>query len=207
MAGGPLALCGEGQKEHLVNHSVDLLFGIALGIGLAAATGFRVFIPLLAAGLAARAGWVPLTESFAWLQSTPALVALGTAAVLETLAFYMPGLDHLLDVLAGPLAVIAGVLASASVMVDLPPEARWPIAVIAGGGIAAITKGTTAVIRAKSAAVTGGLGNPVVSTVETAGAATVAILAIIAPLLCLLAVIAIGVWAVRRLRRWRATRT
>jgi hypothetical protein len=190
-----------------VNHSVDLLFGIALGIGLAAATGFRVFIPLLAAGLAARAGWVPLTESFAWLQSTPALVALGTAAVLETLAFYMPGLDHLLDVLAGPLAVIAGVLASASVMVDLPPEARWPIAVIAGGGIAAITKGTTAVIRAKSAAVTGGLGNPVVSTVETAGAATVAILAIIAPLLCLLAVIAIGVWAVRRLRRWRATRT
>lgn len=198
---------GRGRKGHLVNHSVDLLFGIALGIGLAAATGFRVFIPLLVAGLAARAGWVPLTESFAWLQSTPALVALGTAAVLETLAFYIPGLDHLLDVLAGPLAVIAGVLASASVMVDLPPEARWPIAVIAGGGIAAITKGTTAVIRAKSAAVTGGLGNPVVSTVETAGAATIAILAIIAPLLCLLAVIAIGVWAVRRLRRWRATRS
>ena len=187
-----------------MNDSFDLLFSVALGIGLAAATGFRVFIPLLVAGLAARAGWVPLVESFAWLQSTPALVALSTAAVLEILAFYIPGLDHLLDVLAGPLAVIAGVVASASVMVDMPPELRWPIAVIAGGGVAALTKGATAVVRAKSAALTGGLGNPVVSTVETAGAATVSIVAIIAPLLCLAGVIAIVVWAVRRMRRLRA---
>jgi hypothetical protein len=187
-----------------VNDSFGLLFSVALGIGLAAATGFRVFVPLLVAGLAARAGWVPLIESFAWLQSTPALVALSSAAVLEILAFYIPGLDHLLDVLAGPLAVIAGVLASASVMVDMPPEVRWPIAVVAGGGIAALTKGATAVVRAKSAALTGGLGNPVVSTVETAGAATVSILAIAAPLLCLAGVIALFVWAVRRLRRSRA---
>lgn len=189
-----------------MDHTFDLLFSIALGIGLAAATGFRVFIPLLVAGLAARAGWLPLTESFTWLQSTPALVALGTAAVLETLAFYIPGLDHLLDVLAGPLAVIAGVVASVAVMVDVPPEIRWPIAVIAGGGIAALTKGTTAVVRTKTAAVTGGLGNPVVSTAETAGAATVSILAIIAPLLCLFGAIVIVVWAIRRLRRSRATR-
>jgi hypothetical protein len=188
-----------------VADSFDLLFSVALGIGLAAAAGFRVFIPLLVAGLAARAGWLPLTESFAWLQSTPALVALGTAAVLETLAFYIPGLDHLLDVLAGPLAVVAGVVASVSVMVDVPPEIRWPIAVIAGGGIAALTKGTTALIRAKTAAMTGGLGNPVVSTAETAGAATVSILAIVAPLICLLVAIAIVVWAVRRLRRSRSS--
>ena len=187
-----------------MSDSFGLLFSVALGIGLAAATGFRVFVPLLVAGLAARAGWVPLTESFAWLQSTPALVALSSAAVLEILAFYIPGLDHLLDVMAAPLAVIAGVLASASVMVDMPPEVRWPIAVIAGGGIAALTKGATAVVRAKSAALTGGLGNPVVSTAETAGAATVSILAIIAPLLCLAGVIAVAVWAVRRLRRSRA---
>jgi hypothetical protein len=187
-----------------VSDSLGLLFSVAIGIGLAAATGFRVFVPLLVAGVAARAGWVPLTESFAWLQSTPALVALSTAAVLEIFAFYLPGLDHLLDVLAGPLAVIAGVLASASVMVDMPPEVRWPIAVIAGGGIAALTKGAAAVVRAKSAALTGGLGNPVVSTVETAGAATVSILAIVAPVICLAGVIAIVVWAVRRLRRSRA---
>jgi hypothetical protein len=189
-----------------VNHSLDLLFSVALGIGLAAATGFRVFIPLLVAGLAARAGWLPLTDSFVWLQSTPALVAFGTAAVLETLAFYIPGLDHLLDVLAGPLAVIAGILASVSVMVDVPPEIRWPIAVIAGGGIAALTKGTSAVIRAKTAALTGGLGNPVVSSVETAGAATVSIVAIVAPLLCFVGVIVVVVWGLRRLHRITSSR-
>jgi hypothetical protein len=189
-----------------VNHSLDLLFSVALGIGLAAATGFRVFIPLLVAGLAARAGWLQLTDSFVWLQSTPALVAFGTAAVLETLAFYIPGLDHLLDVLAGPLAVIAGILASVSVMVDVPPEIRWPIAVIAGGGIAALTKGTSAVIRAKTAALTGGLGNPVVSSVETAGAATVSIVAIVAPLLCFVGVIVVVVWGLRRLRRITSSR-
>ena len=186
-----------------VDHSLELLLSVALGIGLAAATGFRVFIPLLVAGLAARAGWVPLIDSFAWLQSTAALAALGTAAAVEILAFYIPGVDHLLDVIAGPLTVVAGVLVSASVMVDLPPEVRWPIAVIAGGGIAGITKATTAVIRAKSAAVTGGLGNPVVSTVETAGAATVSIVAIIAPLLCLAGAIVVVVWAIRRLGRRR----
>lgn len=189
-----------------MNLSFELLLSVALGIGLAAATGFRVFIPLLVAGLAARAGWVPLIDSFAWLQSTPALVALSTAAVLEILAFYIPGVDHLLDVIAGPLAVVAGIIVSASVMVDLPPEVRWPVAVIAGGGIAGLTKATTAVIRAKSAVVTGGLANPVVSTVETAGAATVSILAILAPLLCLACAIAISVWGLRRLRRWREGR-
>jgi hypothetical protein len=184
-----------------VNPSIDVLFSIALGIGLAAATGFRVFVPLLVAGLAARADWIPLTESFAWLASTPALIALGTAAVLETLAFYIPGVDHVLDVLAGPFAVVAGVLASASVMVDLPPEARWPIAVIAGGGIAGVTKASAAVIRAKSAAMTAGLGNPIVSTVETAGAATIAVLAVIAPIICVAAAIGLLVWAWRRARR------
>ncbi len=182
-------------------NSYDLILGVALGIGLAAATGFRVFIPLLVASLAARADWVPLTDSFAWLQSTPALVALASAAAVEILAFYIPGVDNFLDVIAGPLAVAAGIVASASVMVDMPPEIRWPIAVIAGGGIAGLTKMTSAVIRAKSTALTGGLGNPVVSTAETAGAATVSILAIIAPLLCLAIAFVIVVWVLRRRRR------
>ena len=184
--------------------SLNTLFSIALGIGLAAATGFRVFVPLLVAGLAARAGYIPLADSFQWLQSTPALIALGTAAAIETLAFYIPGVDHLLDVIAGPLAIVAGVLASASVMVDLPPEAKWPIALIAGGGIAGVTKSAAALFRLKSTALTGGLGNPAVSTAETAGAATISILAIVAPILCLAVALMLAIYLFRRLRRVRA---
>ena len=71
--------------------------GVALGIGLAAATGFRVFLPLLIAGLAAHFGHLPLSENFTWLGSTPALITLGTAAAAEIVAYYVPGVDHALD--------------------------------------------------------------------------------------------------------------
>jgi hypothetical protein len=177
------------------------LLGVALGIGLAAATGFRVFLPLLVAAIAARSGVVPLSDGFAWLASTPALVTLGTAAVLETLAYYVPGVDHALDVLASPVTVAAGVIASASVMADVPPGIMWPVAIIAGGGIAGLTKGSAAVVRAKTGLATAGLGNPVVSTVETIGATGLSILAIALPLVCLLAVAALLIWATRRAGR------
>jgi len=190
-----------------MDFSFATLASIALGIGLAAATGFRVFLPLLVAAIAARSGWIPLTEGFSWLASTPALLTLGTAAVLETLAYYIPGVDHALDVLAAPATVAAGVIASASVMADVPPGVMWPVAIIAGGGIAGLTKGSTALIRAKAGVATGGLANPVVSTVETVGATGLSILAIALPLICLVAVIALLVWVTRKAGRmvfgWR----
>jgi Domain of unknown function (DUF4126) len=178
-----------------------MLFSIALGIGLAAATGFRVFLPLLIAAIAARSGLLPLSDGFAWLASTPALVTLGSAAVLETLAYYVPGVDHALDLLASPVTVAAGVVASASVMADVPPGVMWPVAIIAGGGIAGLTKGSAALVRAKTGLATGGLSNPVVSTVETVGATGLSILAIALPLVCLAAVIALAVWAARKAGR------
>jgi len=181
--------------------SAGSLIGIALGIGLAAATGFRIFVPLLVAGLAAHFGYLPLGKGFEWLASGPALVMLGTAAAAETLAYYIPGVDHALDVLAGPAAIAAGIVASAAVMTDIPPEVMWPVAVIAGGGAAGLTKGSTALLRAKSGMMTGGLTNPVVSTFETFGAMGLAILAIAVPLLCLVAVVAMLVWVTRKTGR------
>jgi len=181
--------------------SLGSLVGVALGIGLAAATGFRIFAPLLIAGLAARFGYLPLGDGFEWLASTPALLALGTAAVLETLAYFIPGVDHALDVLAGPATLAAGVVASAAVMTDIPPAVMWPVAVIAGGGAAGLTKGSTALLRAKSGAMTGGLANPVVATVETVGATGVAILAIVVPVLCLVVVLGLLYWAARKAGR------
>jgi uncharacterized membrane protein len=191
-----------------MDSSLQPLLSIALGVGLAAATGFRVFVPLLIAGLAAHAGWIPLTNSFSWLSSTPALLMLGTAAVVETFAYYIPGVDHLLDVLAGPASIVAGIVASAAVMTNVPPGIMWPIAIIAGGALAGVTKGTTALVRAKSGLATAGLANPVVSTAETAGAAGLSIMAILVPIVCLVVVIVFIVWATRRIGRffWRPRR-
>ena len=184
-----------------MDFSIGSLVGVALGIGLAAATGFRIFIPLLIAGLAARFDVLPLGDSFQWLASTPALLTLGTAAVLETLAYYIPGVDHALDVLAGPATLLAGVVASAAVMTEIPPAVMWPVAVIAGGGAAGLTKGSTALLRVKSGVATGGLANPVVSTVETISATGIAILAIAVPVLCFVAVVVLLWWVARKAGR------
>lgn len=181
--------------------SLESLLSVALGIGLAAAAGFRIFVPLLVAGLAARAGLLPLTDGFQWLAGTPALLMLGTAAVFEVLAYYVPGVDHALDVIAGPAAIGAGIVASASVMTDVPPAVMWPVAIIAGGGVAGLTKGSTTLLRAKSGVMTLGLANPIVATVETVGATGLAVLAVVVPLLTLAAILLLLYWATRKAGR------
>jgi len=184
-----------------MDFSLTTLAGVALGIGLAAATGFRVFLPLLIAGLAARFGYIPLAENFQWLAGTPALLMLGTAAAAEVLAYYIPGVDHALDVLASPATLVAGAVASAAVMTDLPPGILWPVAIIGGSGIAGLTKGTAALFRAKSGLMTGGLANPAVSTAETVGATGLSLFAIALPVIALLLIVALLYWAVRRTGR------
>ncbi len=153
------------------------------------------------AGLAARWGGLTLAGGFQWLSTTGALLALGTASVVEVAAYYIPVVDHLLDVMAGPAAVVAGVIASASAMANVPPGIMWPVAIIGGGGIAGLTKLMSAVVRAKSGLVTAGFANPVVSTGETAGAVVTAIAAIVIPVLCLLGLAVLLFLIGRRARR------
>lgn len=175
----------------------DLLFALGAGLGLAAACGLRVFAPLLVLGLAARFGPLSLSPGFAWAESTPALLALGLATLLEISAYYVPWLDHALDTIAAPAALIAGALAMAALMGDLPPWLRWSLAIIAGGGLAGLTQAATTLLRIKSTATTGGLGNPIVATGEWVGAFTLAVIAVLLPLLALAAVVAIAIFAMR----------
>jgi len=182
--------------------AVSIAVSIALGIGLAAAVGFRVFLPLLVASIAAYTGHLHLDANFAWLGTPMAMTMLGVAAVVEVLAYYIPAVDNLLDTVTTPLALVAGTVVSAAVITDLPPLIKWSTAIIAGGGVAAITQGVTTLVRAKSTAFTAGLGNPVVSTVEMVVALVVALLALLAPLAALALVIAICWFTVRLVRKF-----
>jgi hypothetical protein len=179
----------------------DLAVSAALGIGLAAATGFRVFLPMLVVSAAAYSGHLPLGDSFAWLGTPSALTMLGVAAVAEILAYYIPGVDNLLDALATPAAFVAGTIVSAAVMTDLPPMVKWTTAVIAGGGVAGLTQGATAVVRAKSTLFTGGFGNAAIATAELGGALLISLLALAAPFAALLVVVVFLWLAFRLLRR------
>ncbi len=188
--------------------ATEILLSIGLGTALAAAVGLRVFLPLFALSIAAWSGHLELADPFAWLATPPALVMLGVATVLEVGAYYVPGVDNLLDVIATPAALLAGTIATAAVITDLPPLVRWTTAVIAGGGAAAITQGATTLLRAKSTGTTAGLANAAVASGELGGAAALSALALAAPLLALLvalAVLAVGLWLLallwRRLKR------
>jgi hypothetical protein len=179
----------------------EIGLSIALGIGLAAATGFRVFLPMLVVSAASYTGHLPLGESFAWLATPAALTLLGVAALVETLAYYVPGLDNLLDTVATPAAVAAGTVVAAAVITDVPPLVKWATAIIAGGGVAGLTQGLTTLLRANSTTMTGTLGNPVIATAELGGSLFVSLLALAAPILALL-VVALILWlAIRLLRK------
>jgi hypothetical protein len=185
--------------------NVETILSVITGIGVAAACGFRVFVPLLALGLAGRANVIPLNDSFAMLSSLPALIALGTAAAAEVAAYYVPFLDHLLDLAATPAALIAGVLASAAVITDLPPVLTWGIALIGGGGAAGLLHGATSLLRLKSTAVSGGAANPVMSTGELIGSVVTSLLALLVPVVCGVLLLLVLVWFVRQ--RTLKTRT
>jgi hypothetical protein len=180
---------------------LDLALSIALGVGLAAAVGFRVFLPMLVMSIAAYTGHLTLSSGLEWLGTAPALVMLSVATVLEILAYYIPGVDNLLDVAAAPAALIAGTVVSAAVITDLPPIVKWTTAVIAGGGAAGLTQGLTSLLRAKSTVMTAGLGNHAVATGELGGALILSLLALAAPLAAV-GVVALFCWfAVRLVRR------
>ncbi|WP_312074936.1 DUF4126 domain-containing protein [Chryseobacterium sp.] len=151
------------------------------GIGLAAATGFRVFLPLFAVSLSSYLGWIPMNENFEWLAGLPTLITTGIATIAEILAYYIPLIDNLLDSAAIPLSTVAGSVLFASQFADLGTFPQWALAIIAGGGTAATISSGFAGIRAASTATTAGTGNFIVGSTETAGAGFMTLISMLAP--------------------------
>jgi hypothetical protein len=78
---------------------------------------------------------------------------------------------------------------------------KWTTAVIAGGGIAGATQGVTALLRAKSTVLTGGIGNAGIATAELGSSLLMSLLALAAPFIALL-LIGLFLWfAVRLIRK------
>lgn len=183
------------------------LLSAFIGIGLAAASGFRVFLPMFAVSLASYMHWIPMNENFEWLSGLPTLITTGIATVVEILAYYIPFVDHLLDTISVPMATIAGSVLFASQFADLGTFPQWALALIAGGGTAATISSGFAGLRAASTATTGGLGNSVVGTAETAGAGIMAFLAMAAPIIAGICAILIVIGVILFGRRlWRKFR-
>lgn len=162
---------------------MESILAIIVGLGLAASCGFRIFIPPLIVSAAALTGHLDLIDSFEWMGTYPALIMFATATLLEVAGHYIPVVDNFLNIISSPAAVIAGMIVSASVFTDMNPFLTWSLAIIAGGGVAGMTKGFSAFTRLSSTATTGGLGNPILTTVETIWSIIFSIISIILPIL------------------------
>lgn len=168
---------------------MEALLGLCVGISLAAACGFRIFVPLLVMSLAAMTGHLELADGFGWIGSPVAVFAFGTATVAEILAYYIPAVDNALDTAATPIAIVAGTVVTAAAVGDMSPFLRWSLAAVAGGGAAATVQGLTSLTRLASTTTTAGLGNPIVSTAEAAAATALATFGIWLPILAAVIVV------------------
>jgi len=180
---------------------ITLIATIAAGTSLAAVAGLRAFLPLFVIGIAARNDLLPVSERFAWLESTPALVLFGLAVVFELLADKIPAVDHVFDAIGVVVKPIAGMASVAAVAADMDPMWRTVIALLVGGSVAGSVHIVKAKARLGSSLGTGGLANPIVSLFEDAVAVIGAILAVLAPLVALVLLIVAGWLVVKALRR------
>ncbi|MGD1906042.1 MAG: DUF4126 domain-containing protein [Leptolyngbyaceae cyanobacterium] len=181
------------------------LVALCLGLGLSAASGFRIFIPPLAMSLAAHSGMVTLSPDWQWVGSYPAMITLGAATAIEVLAYFVPWVSNGLDAIEVFAAPVAGTLLTASslsMVGDLNPVLVWTVAAVAGGGTAEIVEGATSVTRLVASSVSGGLGGPVVSTGEMLSATVLSLLAILVPVVAFGVVVFLLVYSGHRIRKW-----
>lgn len=180
---------------------MEMVIAILTGIGLSAACGFRIFLPLLALNLASMYGYVNLAPGFEWIGGYQVTIAFSLATALEIIAYYVPWLDNVMDTIASPVSIIAGTIVTASLVTDLPPSLKWTISIIAGGGIAGLLQGATVALRTKSSLFTGGLGNIIVASFELAGSLIVSLLAIVIPVAAFVVAILFVVYCLLLARR------
>lgn len=165
--------------------ALRLTLEILTGIGLAAACGLRAFLPMLAMGGLQRAGFLALGSHFEWLGSTPALVAFGTAVVVEVLGDKFPVLDHALDSVGIVVKPLAGAILASAAIVDMDPWLSAALGLITGASVTGAVHVAKSGVRVVSTSLTGGLANPVISTVEDVLGIVLTAIAIVAPFLVL----------------------
>lgn len=180
--------------------NIEIITAVAIGIGLSAAAGFRVFVPMLVASIAAKMGIFPLQEGFQWLAGWPAIITFGTATVVEIFAYYIPFIDNLLDTVTTPLAIAAGTLLLTSVLPVDSDLLKWITGAVVGGGTAATVQGGSVLTRLASTKFTGGAGNAVVATGEHAAAFGTSLLSLFVPLLVTAVVIVLVIFIIGKFR-------
>lgn len=195
-----------------------IFLAVCAGLGLSAACGLRVFLPLFVAAIAARAEFLHVGPQFDWLGTNAAIVIFGTATVVEVVGFLVPWVDHVLDLLAAPLSAVAGAVLMTSQLgvLTVPgaegadpllhPAFAWTLGIIAGATTASGVEAASIAGRVSSSVLTIGWLNPIYGMIETVLAFGMSLLALIVPVvagilvLLFLPLLLVAVW---RILVWR----
>jgi Domain of unknown function (DUF4126) len=168
----------------LESKTMELISSLALGIGLSACCGFRVFVPMLVTNIAALSGHYHFGNGFEWMGTMTAFYIFSSATILEIIAYYIPWVDNLLDTIATPASVVAGTILTTSFLAgDLSPTLKWVLGFLVGGGSAGIVQLGTTITRLTSTATTAGFGNPIIATIENIFSFVFSILSVLLPIL------------------------
>lgn len=178
-----------------------LIPALLLGVALSAASGFRIFIPLLVSNLATKFGIFSLASNFAWMGSTTTTVVLSIAVLAELAAYYVPVVDNLLDSIAAPVAVGAGTLLTTSFLKIDDPVLQWGLGLVAGGGVAGTIQAGTSLLRLGSTKFTGGLGNATFATLENGISLFISLISVWLPVFMGISALLFVVWILRKLIR------
>lgn len=164
---------------------------ILSAFGLSAASGLNAYIPLLLVGLTARfTDWIKLSAPFDLLANEWVIGVLVVLLGIEFFADKIPLVDHANDVIQTFIRPTAGAILFASetqVITQIHPVVALILGLLVAFGVHA----TKAAARPVVTLTTGGLGNPVVSTVEDVASVGLSLTAILAPVLLIFAFIAL----------------
>jgi hypothetical protein len=185
-------------EEGNVDLSIEALGILLTALGLSSASGLRAYFPLLAVAIGSNISTsngqplVPLSKPFQAL-GTWWIVALLVVLVLgEFTVDKVPGIDHLSDAFHTLVRPLSGAVIMAGTDNPLSERSIWAAAIV--GAVLALTVHTAkAASRPAVTASTGGIGNPVVSTVEDVIVVVVSVLAVLAPFVAAAVIIVLAI--------------
>ena len=160
---------------------MEILSNLLSAFGLSSAAGLNAYIPLLSVGLVARfTDWIKLKPPYDLVTNEWVLGALFVLLVIELVADKIPAFDHLNDIVQTAIRPTAGAILFISTT-NVVGEVNPAVAIVAGLAVAGTVHLVKAAARPIINIATGGLGAPIVSTLEDIVAVALSVMAILLP--------------------------
>lgn len=185
---------------------IQAFLNLSAAFGLSASAGLNAYIPLLTIALVDRLtnGLMDLQGPWVWLSNWWTIGVLTVLLIIEILADKIPAVDTVNDIIQTVVRPTAGAIlfAATTRAIHLHPVVAAICGVIIAGGVHAVKAGGRPVFTAT----TGGVANPIVSTIEDIVSTIVSITSVVAPYLVLALVVVLASLLTWRLVRLRSRR-